>query len=388
MAAASGRPSTGVDGERTVEEHLFQEGASFHFFQAVRVLERLAPARRAVGRNAPPASEIVRFRALPSLSFPANKGVYEVLPPSGTQSMPAMVVSFMGLTGPKGALPDHYTELLIRLGRERKDHERTALRDWLDLFNHRFISLFYRAWEKYRFHIPYERGDYLLPEPDAFTRVLLSFVGLELPALRDRLRVSRREEVDGESSERVLARVDDLALLHYGGFLAQQTRCSHSLRAMLEDYFSLPIRIEQFRGGWLALDAASQSRMGVSGGNNLLGRNIVAGERVWEVQGRFRVRLGPLRYADFVQFLPDRQPIVERKAFFLLVHLVRLYVGPALDFDVQLVLKAEDVPPCQLVEKSGLGPRLGWNTWICSKPLQRDAEDAAFAGEEVVWMGN
>src|SRR5437588_10322428 len=101
--------------------------------------------------------------------------------------MPALVASFMGLTGPKGALPDHYTELLIRLGRERKDVERTALRDWLDLFNHRFLSLFYRAWEKYRFQIPYERGDYALTEPDVFTRALLAFVGLEMPALRDRL---------------------------------------------------------------------------------------------------------------------------------------------------------------------------------------------------------
>jgi type VI secretion system protein ImpH len=388
MAATSGRSSTVVDGEYTVEERLFQDGASFHFFQAVRLLERLAPARRSVGRSAPPAAEVVRFRVLPSLSYQANKGVHEILPPSGPQSMPAMVVSFMGLTGFKGVLPDHYTELLIRLARERKDVERTALRDWLDLFNHRFISLFYRAWEKYRFHIPYERGDYALTEPDAFTRALLAFVGLESPALRNRLRVSCREEVEGEPGERVLARVDDLALLHYGGFLAQQTRCCHSLQAMLKDFFSLPVTIKQFHGGWLTLDAASQSRMGVAGGNNLLGRNIVAGERVWEVQGKFRVRLGPLRYADFVQFLPDRQATSERKAFFLLVHLVRLYVGPAIDFDVQLVLKAEDVPPCQLAEKSGLGPRLGWNTWICSQERKHDAEDAAFAGEEVVWMGN
>jgi type VI secretion system protein ImpH len=388
MAAASGRPTTTVDGERTVENRLYEDGAAFHFFQAVRLLERLAPVRRAVGRNAPPSAEVVRFRALPSLSFPANKGVYEIMRPLASSSLPTMVVSFMGLTGPKGALPDHYTELLIRLGRERKDAERTALRDWLDLFNHRFLSLFYRAWEKYRFHIPYERGDYALTEPDDFTRALLSFIGMEMPALRNRLRVSCREEIDGEPSERVLAGIDDLALLHYGGLLAQQTRCTVSLQAMLEDYFSLPIAIEQFYGGWLSLDAASQSRMGVTGGNNLLGRNIVAGERVWEVQGKFRVRLGPLRYREFVQFLPDRQPVSERKAFFLLVHLVRLYVGPAIDFDVQLVLKAEDVPPCQLAEKAGLGPRLGWNTWICSQPRKHDAEDAAFAGEEVVWMGN
>src|SRR5205823_4143592 len=82
-----------------------------------------------------------------------------------------------------------------------------------DLFNHRFISLFFRAWEKYRFYVPYERGEYAKAEPDPFTLGLFSLVGMGVPQLRNRLRVSAWEEHDEGPRERVLARIDELALL-------------------------------------------------------------------------------------------------------------------------------------------------------------------------------
>src|SRR5262249_30825350 len=104
------------------------------------------------------------------------------------------------------------------------------------------------------------------------------------------------------------------------------------------------------------------------------------------------VRLGPLNYDRFLEFLPDRTPAEPRKAFFLLCQLVRLYAGPEFDFDVQLVLRAPDVPECELSDL-GVGPRLGWNTWVRSAPHPRDADDPVFAGEEVtrlcavIWSG-
>src|SRR5262249_43832137 len=162
-----------------------------------------------------------------------------------------MTVAFMGLTGPNGILPRHYTEKVLRLALDsetRNKPERTALRDWFDLFNHRLISLFYRAWEKYRFHLAYERGAAEGPEPDPFPRGLFSLVGLGLPALRDRVRVSSRVVVDGAPSERVLGRIDDLALLYYGGLLAQRPRNAVALEAILADYFGLPVRVLQFQG--------------------------------------------------------------------------------------------------------------------------------------------
>jgi type VI secretion system protein ImpH len=365
----------------TVAEHLFAEGYEFRFFQAVRLLQRLDPARKPVGRASLPREEAVRFRAHLSLSFAASD-VYEILRPAGEdRPVPLMTVTFMGLTGPKGVLPLHYTELLMRLDRDARGEVRHASRAWLDQFNHRLISLFYRAWEKYRFPLAYERGEAFGPEPDPFTNCLFSIVGLGMRPLRERLRV---EKAADEDRREVLGRIDDLALLHFGGLLTQRPRSAVGLQALLEDYFGLSLQVLQFQGQWLHLGAANQSRLG--GGNSLLGVNVVAGERVWDVQSKVRLRLGTLRRSRFDTFLPDRSPVAERKAFFLLCHLTRLYLGPDFDFDVQLVLCAADVPACQLAEGDGLGPRLGWNTWLCSRPATRDADDAVFEGETVTMV--
>lgn len=374
--AGPGRP-------RTVEELLLADATGFNFFQTVRLLERLFADRRPVGRQARPGSEVVRFRAHQSLEFPASAN-YE-LQAARPDRPPLLTVRFMGLTGPSGVMPRHYTELLLRLERESRHLEKYAFREWLDLFNHRLISLFYRAWEKYRFYVPYERGEYASPEPDPFTRALFSLIGLEVPQLRGRLHVATWERAEDEERERTLAQVDDLSLLYYSGFLANRTRCAVSLEALLRDYFELPACVQQFTGQWLYLDPANQSQLNGVGSNNELGLNLVVGERVWDAQSKFRVRLGPLGYDDFVRFLPDRAPVTDRKAFFLLVHLVRLYVGGELDFDVQLILKAQEVPPCHLAD-GGVGPRLGWNTWLISRPPGHDAEEAAFEAEEVVLL--
>jgi type VI secretion system protein ImpH len=363
----------------TVEERLFQEGFAFDFFQAVRVLEQLDPVRVPVGRGGPPSVEAVRFRSHVSLSFPPS-AVFQVDHASAALPLPAMTVTFFGLTGANGALPRHYTELLLRIDREGKGAEKHAFRDWLDLFNHRLISLFYRAWEKYRFYVPYTRGEYAAPEPDPYTRCLYSLIGLGGAPLRNRLRVVLPVEEDGEVRGRVLAQVDDLALVYYSGFLAHRPRCATSLEVMLADYFQLPLRVQQFQGQWLKLDAENQTQVGFANGS--VGLNVVAGERVWDVEGRIRIRLGPLSYTEFDSFIPDRTATPHHKAFYLLSHLVRLYVGPELDFDVQLVLKAPEVPECHL---TGVGcPRLGWNTWIRTQALGHDADDAVFEGEELV----
>jgi type VI secretion system protein ImpH len=372
--------AAGPDGCRSVEERLYEEGFGFRFFQAVRLLERLGAGRRPVGRAGPPDAEAVRFRTWASLAFPASE-IYEVVPAAAECPVPVMTVTFMGLYGLNGPLPRHYTELLLRLERESKEPEKQALRAWFDLFNHRLISLFYRAWEKYRFHIPYERGEHAGAEPDAFTRCLLSLTGLGVPALRNRLRVTVRDGPVEAARPRTLAQVEDLAVLYYSGYFAHRPRCAAALQALLGDFFDVGVAVRQFQGQWLALDSSSQSRLGSAG---TLGVDAIAGDRVWDVQGKFRVRLGPLRYPRFHGFLPDRAPVAPRKAFFLLSHLLRLYVGPELDYDVQLVLKAEDVPACRLVADAG--PRLGWDTWICSRPLDRDADDPVFAGDEAVLL--
>jgi type VI secretion system protein ImpH len=389
MAATSGGAAA------TVAERLFAEGFAFDFFQAVRLLEKLAPERRPVGHDATPRSEAARFRAHLSASFPPSS-IYQIEPASlaGTlpggewdrgERPPTLTVTFMGLTGPSGVLPRHYTEMLMR-ARDARGPERYLARDWFDLFNHRLISLFYRAWTKYRFWLTYERGEYSQPDPDLFTESLYCLVGLGNRPLRNRLRIAVRPGAEGPPRERVLARVEDLVLLYYAGLLAHRPRCAVSLERMLEDYFGLAVRVLQFEGKWLQLDRESQSRLSAGAGNSELGVNVVAGERVWNVRSKIRIRLGPLTYEQFVSFIPDQSPVPQRKVFFKLMHLVRLYVGPELEVDVQLVLRASEIPRCQMLQSRADGPRLGWNCWTTSKPVGRDSEDAVFAGVEMTWV--
>jgi len=413
-AGAARRPR----GERSVEEWLFEEGYAFDFFQAVRLLEQLDATRAPVGRAGAPEAEAVRFHARLSLDFPPST-IYEIKRPSPELPAPALTAAFMGMTGPSGVLPRHYTELLMRLEREAKGAEKRALRAWLDLFNHRFISLFHRAWDKYRFFLAFERGEYHHREPDPFTLGLLSLIGLGTPALRSRLYIFRRDvgqafqpdtgpasfapdflRTGQPGKPDLLGRIDDLALLRYAGFFAHRPRNAVSLQRLLSAFLKLPVQVIQFQGQWLKLDPANCTALGPSpegtrlaglgrgaglAANNALGRNVVVGDRVWDVQSKIRVRLGPLTYAQFQNFLPDYTPRPERKGLFLLSQLVRLYVGPELDVEFQLVLQKEEVPSCSLgAAGPGMGSRLGWNTWSKKKPKTHDAEEAVFQARDLV----
>ncbi|HKA17961.1 MAG TPA: type VI secretion system baseplate subunit TssG [Blastocatellia bacterium] len=315
---------------------LFEEPYRFDFFQAVRLLERVDRKRLPIGRYGEPTDEVVRFRTRVSLGFPPSQ-IFELLEPAdGESTPPEMMVAFMGLTGPTGVLPHHYTELLV----ERTRYKDTAAWDFLDLFNHRMISLFYRAWEKYRFPVAYERGD------DRFTEFLFDIVGMGTRGLRGR-----------QSFE-------DEALLFYGGLFAQRPHSTSAMEAILSDYFGVKSTVDQFPGQWLKLDEDSLTRLG--GESAQLGITTVAGSRVWDVQSKFQLRVGPLTYAEFVAFLPTGS------AFKPAAELTRLMAGQEFDFDVRLTLKADEVPGCVLTTKAKRSPALGWTTWLKTKPFTQD----------------
>src|SRR4051812_40371430 len=145
MASAGGRA------DPSLEQTLFEEPYRFDFFQAIRLLERLRPELATVGREGPPVREIVRFLAHLSLKFPPSP-IHQLERREQASVAPAMTVNFLGLTGPSGVLPHVYTELMM----ERVRHGDRSLVDFLDLFNHRLISLFYRAWEKHHFLVALE----------------------------------------------------------------------------------------------------------------------------------------------------------------------------------------------------------------------------------------
>jgi type VI secretion system protein ImpH len=387
------------------KDKLAKEFFEFDFFQAVRVLERLYPNRVPVGLDGPPAQEIARFRAHLSMAFPPSQ-IIALDPPDNERTNPLLTVTFFGLYGPSGVLPTHYTQLLMDIVRDVRGPERRSLRDWLDLFNHRFISLFYRAWEKYRFHLAYDRGEAFRTTQDTFTLGIRSLMGLGSPGQRDRLALRKagalQEDLQWEAPPKSegsgltrdahspnrrpssdLGRIDDLALMYFAGFFVQRPRNVTNLRTLLADYFRLPIDVRQFQGRWIAIPESGQTRVGEFGS---LGVNAVAGERTWDVQSRFCLRIGPLNYPQFEDLLPDPASQPERKTFFLMAQLTRLYVGLEFDFDIQLVLSGSEVPESRLGDQPGAGPRLGWNMWLISEAPASPVDDAVFEADWITTL--
>lgn len=362
MAGAGGRESADL------AKRLFSEPERFDFFQAVRLLERVMRERVAhgerraismVGGDLNAERELVRFRALPALSFPASPVVQlrDSAGPGNDQPAPIeMVVTFLGLIGPSAALPHHYTALLL----ERLRNRDTSLRDFLDLFHHRLVSLFYRAWEKY--HLPFAHERFRIDpsdqETDPATGAVYCLAGMGTAGLRGR------------------QQVPDEAFLYYSGHFAHQPRSALALECLLADYFAMPLRVEQLHGQWLTLEIEDQAQMpdslNPSGRNNALGTELVIGSRVWDVQSKFRMRVGPLTFAQFQRLMPNGDGLLP------FCQLTRSYAGPEFDFDLQAVLLPREVPRCRLAA-DGVGAYLGWTTWIRSGDFEREVDDAVFA---------
>lgn len=358
MATTRGRTDT------SLKATLLQESYRFDFFQAVRLLERLYPERCPVGEANEPSQEVVRFHGRHALSFPPSE-IYEITAPregeektGGKNSPFEMVVNFMGLTGPMGVLPRHYTELLM----ERPPQK--ALRDFFDIFNHRLISLFYLAWEKHQPLVAFEKaapaksnpGDHeskpgaekthsprrLAPgRRDTFATILFSLIGLGTRGLRGRLQET-----------------EDETFMLYAGLMAQRPLSASALEGLLQDYFGVTIKVEQFQGRWLSLEADDGSRLGDEGSNNALGVSTALGDQIWDQQTKFKITVGPIDMEKLFAFLPTGE------AYHALGWMTRFLVGDALDFDIQVILQSNGIPEWRLGGDGKQAPRLGWCTWL------------------------
>jgi type VI secretion system protein ImpH len=324
----------------SVEERLRQEPFVFRFFQAVRLLERLLPDRQPVGRFVPPSKEVVRFSVHQSTAFPPSD-IYAL---EWGEGQPRMEVNFMGLTGPNGVLPLWYTLLLM----ERTRAGDSAMRALFDIFNHRAISLLFRAWEKYRFTISYERG-----ERGSFTQFLLDIIGLGTRGLADR------------------QAVEDDSLIFYSGLLSQKPRSAQALAQVVGDYFDVPVEVEQFLGSWHRLEEDNQCLLDFVDPDisERVGEGAVVGDEMWDPHSRVRLRIGPLTLEKYLDFLPNGTAHKPLRA------LLRFFSNDEFEFEVQLMLKRDEVPLCELGAEGDGAPQLGWVTWMRSVPMQRDPQD-------------
>ena len=289
------------------KDRLFADAGHFNFYQAVRVLSLLHHGAPAPMHGAVP----VRFRSRMSFDFP-GEDIEEVLPPGEDESLPLMLVNFLGLAGAHGPLPVVFTEQLLR-------PRKSALRDFLDIFNHRLIQLLYKVHEMH--HPELTTGS---PDHGLAANHLYTFFGLGR---------------DPDSSARSRLWVPDRALLYYSGILGHRPHSSSGLQRMLADYFHVDVAIEEFVGAWLDLSEDQWTRLGTrEGRNHALGDGAILGKRVWDQHARIIIRLGPLDLDTFERFLPNRM------AYKPLQDLTRFYLGDEIDFSFKLVLRADQVP--------------------------------------------
>jgi type VI secretion system protein ImpH len=309
---------------------------SFDFYRAVRLLEARNAGNPPLGESISPRDDLVRFKQKPSLTF-APSTLHDCRVGAGGHL--ELFVNFTGLFGPNGPMPLFVTEFAH--DRQHNGHDSTMVA-FFDIFHQRLLSLFYRAWA-----VNQKSADLDRPDDSRFANYIGSLFGYGMKSLQKR------------------DAVPDWAKLHFSGRLISPARNAEGLGAIVEEFFGIPALIQTFQGHWLSLPPESACRLGESPTSGSLGVTTIVGSRFWDCQLKFRIRLGPMKLADLQRMLPTGESFKRLKAWVL------NYVSEEFFWDLQLVLKKEEVPPTSLGGTSALG----WTSWLKGAPTARDAED-------------
>lgn len=315
------------------------------FFHVLRCIECLHAEGPRIGKAVRPAQEPIRLGQEPSLEF-APAVLSGVI--TGADQPAKIQVRFLGLLGPNGPLPLHLTD--YARGRILHGSDTTFAR-FLDVFNHRFLSLFYRAWAQAQPAVTRDR-----PSEDRFPVYVGSLFGLGTTRVRHR------------------DAVPDAAKLFRAGLLIRQVRNRDGLESLLRHYFKVPARVAEFSGHWLDIDAAEQSRLGARDGSARLGGGAVLGARCWDRQHGIRLYIGPLGLERYESFLPGGADLEA------LVVWLRTYLCFELAWDLCLTLRQDEVPGLRL----GAYGRLGWTTWLGEYRRGVPADDLRLDAERSV----
>lgn len=316
---------------------LAENPRGFDFFAALRLVECFHAEAPRVGRARRPVEEPVRLAQSVSLGFaPSTVTAFTT---EGKSDRPRLEVAFFGLFGPNGPLPLHLTELAYV--RQHNHHDPT-LRRFADVFHHRLLSLFYRAWSSAQPVVHHDR-----PDSDRFRLYLGSLTGLAGDEFADR------------------DAMPDAAKLFFAGLLTPAPRNAEGLASMIATFFEVDAHVETFVGRWLDVPSEAHFRIGESPRTGRLGETITLGRRVWDCQHKFRIVMGPMRFADFRRFLP------RGASFARLAAMVRRYTTHELEWDLQLVLARADKPALSLDGTV----QLGFTSWLGDDGCDEDLDD-------------
>ncbi|MGL5784754.1 MAG: type VI secretion system baseplate subunit TssG [Alphaproteobacteria bacterium] len=320
----------------SLEEQLYQKPYEFEFAQAIRLLQILNPIKISLGQGYHPEKEAIRLKARVFLSAPPSD-LFQVKPSSllsqgsDASSKPLAIgdahtdvhVNFLGIAGIQGPLPLPYTELLL----ERLRQKDTVFRDFLDIFNHRLLSLFYRIQKK-------------------FSPTLNASLPHETP--------------QGKNLQALVGWTDELSpfflrhMLFYSSLFWQKPRNPSGLRTILQHLFQVPVQILLCQGTWMSLEKEDCTYLDNSPYRRGLGQGTVLGKRVWCQSHGIVVRFIFDDLELFKKFLPVGE------YFFRIQSLISCYAGPGVSFKISLGLKQKPVSWLRKEESMFLG----WTSWL------------------------
>lgn len=356
MKAQEGRPLPApVQAQRKLDalfDALAQDATQFDFFNVLRQVDAAVPGTTSLGRALRPKDEPIRLTQHASLAF-APASLHEYKPGVAAHGLGRLSINNFGLYGPNGALPQHLTEYVQERLLNNRD---STLARFCDIFQHRMILLFYRAWADCQAANSLDH-----PERDHFGRFSASLIGLGQASLKNR------------------DAVPDHLKLRHAGHLCRQTRNVEGLVRPLAALLRVRVALQEYCMQWLKLDTEDQTRLvsiSLAGKGSAqrvelgrpssrLGQGAVAGVRVPDVQHKFRLMLGAMPLREFERFLPGGDRFNQVRDW------VRNYLGVELAWDARLILLKEEVPPARL----GAFGRLGWSTWL-GMPAQKRRHDA------------
>lgn len=321
---------------RTFTSKLEAEPWRFDYFMVLRRLEQAHRDRPRIGDSASLRDEFVRLGQDPFMDFPAST-IARARQEDGKAL--AVFVKYLGLLGPQGALPLATTEEAYHYVLANDD----AFPRFLDIFNHRFIQLFFRAWADARPIVQHDR-----PDSDRFVSYVGAAIGIGSQPY---------ENVDS---------MPDRAKLGFAGLLGPQAKSASRLAGAIRGLFNVEADVEEFVGTRLVVEPAEWTTL--SGRYNVLGTDAMLGRSVYSVQDKIRVRIFTKNLAQYMRFLPTGdlcEPLAD---------LIFLYNGEQLDCDAELAIPAGHAEPTRL----GRFGQLGWTTWMApnwtaTEAYRRDA---------------
>ncbi|QWA11547.1 type VI secretion system baseplate subunit TssG [Sodalis ligni] len=321
----------------------------YDLFQLLRRVDAEAGAHYPLGRAPLPRHEPVRMGQRPSLGF-ASAAIAAISPMSDSRRRRIDIHGF-GLFGPNGPLPLHITEYAYQRRRQYKD---TSLAAFADIFHHRLILLFYRAWADAQHCVSFDR-----PDNRRFDHYAACLLGLG--------HIAGHGDMPGLPSRYFMA-----------GHLTRHPRNAAGLASIIRHSFSVPVHIHENLFHWLALPRATQLRLQKRGAP-ALGKRCCLGTAIADRQCKFQLVIGPLSWRTYRQLLPSA-PNGEPCRTGRLAELRRWvahYAGIEYIWELKLVLAKEHYRGCVL----GRRHPLGQGCWLGLNSGHSNRDDFYFCPE-------